>query len=131
MVYIDSIELPSNDEVWHYADFHNAYPYTLFRDKVFERIDCCDIVMFCGSNGSGKSTLLNLLGESMKAERNSPLFVDEFVDRGEVLYPFHDFARSVSIRAGKGKEGQKLAMPNLVRLITSDGVFQKIEDRVK
>lgn len=76
--YINSFEFASYaDEVNFIANqrrtcYNGIYPFKIFPEKGFERIDFSPITIFYGGNGSGKSTVLNLIAESAKISRHSP-----------------------------------------------------------
>ena len=76
MNYIDTIKLPSQEEINRYSAIKNysLYPWTIFFQNQFEWVICKDITVFYGNNGSGKSTLINLIAEKINAQRNNELF---------------------------------------------------------
>jgi predicted ATPase len=47
------------------------YPYQIFPQKMFERLDFDDITIFYGGNGSGKTTLLNIIADKLALYRIS------------------------------------------------------------
>lgn len=53
-------------------DQNNAYPFRIFPEKQFSRIDFSPLTLLCGGNGSGKSTLLNLIAQKLDLVRTSP-----------------------------------------------------------
>jgi len=123
MVYLQSFRMPSRyDEENYFADRFNfkvkrtcyttRYPFDLFRYRELPEFYFNDITIFCGNNGSGKSSLLNVIAEKLGLERTTPFnrsdFFDDYVD-------LCDFQLDSSV-------------PNGSRIITSDGVFDKVLD---
>lgn len=123
MVYLQSFRMPSRyDEENYFADRFNfkvkrtcyttRYPFDLFRYRELPEFYFTDITIFCGNNGSGKSSLLNVIAEKLGLERTTPFnrsdFFDDYVD-------LCDFQLDSSV-------------PNGSRIITSDGVFDKVLD---
>jgi len=115
--------MPSRyDEENYFADRFNfkvkrtcyttRYPFDLFRYRELPEFYFNDITIFCGNNGSGKSSLLNVIAEKLGLERTTPFnrsdFFDDYVD-------LCDFQLDSSV-------------PNGSRIITSDGVFDKVLD---
>lgn len=77
-IYINSFEFASPaDEADFFANqlrtcYNGYYPFKIFPEKEFKRIDFSPITIFYGGNGSGKSTVLNLIAESAGITRHSP-----------------------------------------------------------
>lgn len=134
MIYIDTIKLPSQQEINHYMAIKNysLYPWTIFFQNQLERVNCKDVTIFYGNNGSGKSTLLNLIAEKINAQRNNELFKDAIfsVITGEEMHPFDDFVGEINIRMAINDDGNERFMPAVRKIITSDSIFKKIDDRI-
>ncbi len=133
MNYIDTIKLPSQEEINRYSAIKNdsLYPWTIFFQNQFEWVICKDITVFYGNNGSGKSTLINLIAEKINAQRNNELFKDVIFSTftGEEIHPFDDLVKSIDIRMAIGDDGEERLMPAVRKIITSDSIFKKIGDR--
>ena len=65
--------------------YSTAYPFDIFPQKGFTRLEFEPITILSGGNGSGKTTALNIMAQALKAERTSPFnssaFFDEYVSR--------------------------------------------------
>lgn len=133
MIYIDCFKLPSNEEInEHFArNSFSVYPWTIFFQNGFEWVECKDITIFYGDNGSGKSTLLNLIAEKIDAKRETELFKEVFYDGGSDYHPFDGFVKSIKIWMAIDDIGIEKEMPDVRRLVTSDDIFSKIEERAK
>lgn len=59
MIYLNSFYLPSPNRYDEYSKCF--YPFNVFFNKEFKKINFDNITIFYGSNGSGKSTLLNVI----------------------------------------------------------------------
>lgn len=132
MIYIESFKLPSETEINNYLATVNltVYPWNIFMNNGFEWVNCKDITVFYGNNGSGKSTLLNVLAEKINAQRNNELFKDIIYGKfGMVIRPFDDFINSVTFKTVSDDEGFPLIMPRTRKLITSEDIFKKIDER--
>ncbi len=121
MIYLKSFNLPSaSDEEDFYFKSKKArktcydthYPFGLFKYRELETFSCSDITIIYGDNGSGKSTILNVLAEKLGLERNTPYNRTDFFDDYVQLT---QFATQTSIPVGS-------------RIITSDGVFERVLD---
>ena len=130
MIYIDTIKLPSRETICDYW-YSTAYPWNIFYKNEFEWVNCKDITIFYGNNGSGKSTLLNLIGEKINAYRTTELFKDFIYDRqtGLEIHFFDDFVKEITIRMSKDDLYNNVELPNTIKLITSDDIFKRIENR--
>ena len=133
MIYIDTIKLPSQDEINDYLSERNysLYPWTIFFQNQFEWVSCKDITIFYGSNGSGKSTLLNLIAEKIGAQRTNTLFKDViYNDYKDDTNSFDKFVEAIEICMSIDANGDKYFMPAIRKIITGDSIFKKIEDRI-
>lgn len=130
MRYIETIKLPSRETICNYW-YSNTYPWNIFLKNEFEWVNLKDITIFYGNNGSGKSTLLNLIGEKIEAFRTTKVFKDFIYDRitGAEIHFFEDFVKEMSIKMSKDDGGDYLKLPKTIKLITSDDIFKKIENR--
>lgn len=131
MIYIDNIKLPSKDEVDKYINKINVYPWNIFFENEFECMILKDITILYGNNGSGKSTVLNLIADKIKAQRNTDFFKDINYIMGEKINPFDDFVDKIQIEMGYDDNEEIHRMPRIRKLITSDGIFKKIDGRTK
>lgn len=99
-----------------------------------------------GNNGSGKSTILNCLTEKVGAARNKPLYrekkylktsaysstVGNYTETSIVYYPLQDYLDYIKISKGTDSDtGFDIALPNNLRLITSDDIFAKINNTIR
>ncbi len=133
MQYIDVIKLPSSERINDYfaGSNHYLYPWTIFFQNGFEWVNCKDITIFYGNNGSGKSTLLNLISEKICAHRDHEIFKDViYDDYSNDVHPFDDFLNEIEIRMSYDDYGEKKILSQNRRLITSDDIFKKIDQRV-
>lgn len=130
MIYIDSIKLPSNNEICDYW-YSTVYPWNIFKNNEFEWVNCKDITIFYGNNGSGKSTLLNLIGEKINVNRSTELFKDFIYERdtGIEIHFFDDFVRNMNVRMAFDDNENVMSLPRIRKLITSDDIFKKIDNR--
>ena len=91
----------------------NVYPFKIFPQKRFSRMEFAPITVFYGGNGSGKSTLLNIIAEKLSLQRTAPFNDTPYF----VSYlKYCDFTLSG-------------ALPKESRLIASDDVFDLLLDR--
>ena len=120
MQYLDAFKLASADEEDSYVLSFPAklemscysgqvYPFKVFPQKGFEKINFAPITIFYGGNGSGKSTLLNIIAEKTDVLRTSPFnntpYFEDYLELCKAEYTFED------------------ELPRESRIITSDDVF--------
>ena len=132
MIYIEAFQLPSSEKINDYISNTNltTYPWSIFLENGFEWINCKEITIFYGNNGSGKSTLINVLAEKISAQRNNELFKDiVYGDYGAEIHPFDNFVQYVSVKMGYDDLGYPIIMPKVRKLITSDDIFKRIDER--
>ncbi len=126
MQYLESFTLPSADaEENYFLNFppelemmcyghESIYPFKIFPQKQFERMNFEPITIFYGGNGSGKSTLLNMIAEKLSLRRSAPWnntpFAKAYLERCSFSSPY-------------GKR-----IPKESRIITSDDVFDFLLD---
>ncbi|MBP1569720.1 MAG: AAA family ATPase [Oscillospiraceae bacterium] len=112
-LYINSFEFASAADE---ADFilnqrrtcySGYYPFKIFPEKNFSRIDFSPVTIFYGGNGSGKSTVLNLIAESAGITRHSPFSGGAF---------FENYLGYCSMFS-------KAEIPQNSQILTSDDVF--------
>ena len=125
MQYLDCFKLASADEEDSYVLSFPAklemscysgqvYPFKVFPQKGFEKIDFAPITIFYGGNGSGKSTLLNIIAQKTEALRKSPFnYTPYFEDYLELCQAEYSFDNEI---------------PRESRIITSDDVFDFLLD---
>ena len=121
MVYLQSFQMPTREaEENYFSNSHKAkqtcyattYPFHLFRHRELPEFYFRDITIFCGNNGSGKSSILNVIAEKLGLERNTPFNRSNFFD---------DYVGLCDYRLNR-------AIPKESKIITSDGVFEKVLD---
>lgn len=124
-VFLETFKLASeNDEINFILSSHykmlmecyseNVYPFKIYPQKQFFKIDFEPITIFYGGNGSGKSTILNIIAEKLHVTRvsafNNTPFFEEYIK----------FCSYKTFRDGK--------IPLKSRIITSDDVFDFLLD---
>ena len=92
--------------------YTTKYPFDLFRYRELPEFYFADITIFCGNNGSGKSSILNVIAEKLSLERNAPFNRSDF---------FEDYVDLCEYQLDR-------AIPKESKIITSDGVFDKVLD---
>ena len=123
MIYLQSFQMPTKiDEENYFADpgnlkaqrtcYTTKYPFGLFRYRELPEFYFDDITIFCGNNGSGKSSILNVIAEKLALERTAPFNRSDF---------FEDYVNMCDYQLDR-------AIPMESRIITSDGVFEKVLD---
>lgn len=123
MVYLQSFQMPTRvDEENFFSSpgnfkakrtcYTTKYPFDLFRYRELPEFYFTDITIFCGNNGSGKSSILNVLAEKLSLERNAPFNRSDF---------FEDYVNLCDYQLER-------AIPKESKIITSDGVFEKVLD---
>ena len=123
MIYLQSFHMPTRDDEENYfADTTNfkakrtcyttKYPFGLFRYRELPEFYFTDITIFCGNNGSGKSSILNVMAEKLALERAAPYNRSDF---------FEDYVELCDYQLDR-------AIPKGSKIITSDGVFEKVLD---
>ena len=123
MVYLQSFQMVTQkQEEDFFTDKYNykvkrtcyttKYPFGLFRYRELPEFFFEDVTIFCGNNGSGKSSILNVMAEKLSLERNAPFNRSDF---------FGDYVNLCDYQLEK-------AIPKGSKIITSDGVFEKVLD---
>ncbi len=123
MVYLQSFQMPTREtEEKYFANpgnvkakrtcYSTKYPFDLFRYRELPEFYFTDITIFCGNNGSGKSSILNVIAEKLELERNAPFNRSDF---------FGDYVNLCDYQLDR-------AIPKESKIITSDGVFEKVLD---
>ena len=123
MIYLKSFDMVTREkEEAFYFDKYNykvkktcyttKYPFEVFRYREFPTFYFSDITIFCGNNGSGKSSILNVIAEKLSLERNAPFNRSDF---------FEDYVNLCDYELNK-------PIPDGSKIITSDGVFEKVLD---
>ena len=131
MIYIDLVKFPSIHSISKYS-FQQSYPWNIFFYNHFEWMSCKDITILYGNNGSGKSTILNLIGDLINAQRKNEIYKEVLYDDSAVPHnPFDDFVKRIEVRMSVDEYDNDLEMPTIRKLITSDDIFKKINDRAK
>ena len=92
--------------------YTTKYPFELFKHRKLPEFLFRDITIFCGNNGSGKSSLLNVIAEKLKFDRNAPFNRSDF---------FEDYVNLCCFELSNN-------IPKGSKIITSDGVFEKVLD---
>ena len=123
MIYLMNFQMPTReDEENYFSDKDNIkvkktcyttyYPFQLFRYRELPEFFFSDITIFCGNNGSGKSSILNIIAEKLALERSTPVNRSDF---------FEDYVGMCDYQLDR-------AIPPESKIITSDGVFEKVLD---
>ena len=92
--------------------YDSKYPFGLFRYRELPEFYFDDVTIFYGNNGSGKSTILNVIAEKLRLERETPYNRTDF---------FADYVELADYTLER-------AVPEHSRIITSDGVFERVLD---
>ena len=120
MIFLKSFRLLNGDVEYnmivHKMNIHNnLYPFHIFPEKEFEKIDFEPITIFYGGNGSGKTTLLKIISETIGASKRNidkkGDFFDQYVSYCKNYYTL--------IHQSDCKE---------IKYITSDDVFDYLLD---
>ena len=123
MIYLQSFQMATREDEENYFNdptnfkakrtcYTTKYPFGLFRYRELPEFYFSDITIFCGNNGSGKSSILNVIAEKISLERNAPFNRSDF---------FEDYVELCDYQLDK-------AIPRGSKVITSDGVFEKVLD---
>ena len=121
MIYLQSFQMPSRDNEENYfinssrarmTCYNTSYPFGLFRNRSLPKFCFNDITIFCGNNGSGKSSILNVIAEKLMLERSASFNRTDF---------FEDYVAMCKFQIEQ-------AIPKGSKIITSDGVFEKVLD---
>lgn len=123
MVYLQSFQMPSREDEENYFStpgnfkvkrtcYTTKYPFDLFRYRELPEFYFTDITVFCGNNGSGKSSILNVIAEKLSLERTAPYNRSDF---------FEDYVVLCDYQLDR-------PIPKESKIITSDGVFEKVLD---
>ncbi|MBQ9511054.1 MAG: AAA family ATPase [Clostridia bacterium] len=121
MIYLMSFRMPTreNEENYFSGNFKvkrtcytTYYPFKLFQYRELPEFFFSDITIFCGNNGSGKSSILNIIAEKLTLERSTPFNRSDFFD---------DYVGMCDYQLER-------AIPTGSKIITSDGVFEKVLD---
>ena len=123
MIYLQSFKMPTREDEENYfiyptnskvnqTCYTTKYPFGLFRYRELPEFYFDHITIFCGNNGSGKSSILNVIAEKLSLERNTPFNRSDF---------FEDYVDLCDYQLDK-------AIPKESKIITSDGVFEKVLD---
>jgi len=123
MIYLQSFQMPTRiDEENYFTNPDNfkakrtcyttKYPFDLFRYRELPEFNFSDITIFCGNNGSGKSSILNVIAEKLRLERTAPFNRTDF---------FEDYVNLCDFQLDR-------SIPKESKIITSDGVFEKVLD---
>ena len=123
MIYLQSFQMPTRDDEDNYfinpgnfkakmTHYTTKYPFDLFRHKDLPEFYFSDITVFCGNNGCGKSSILNVIAEKLSLERNTPYNRSPF---------FEDYVALCNYQLDR-------SIPKDSKIITSDGVFEKVLD---
>ncbi len=118
MIYLDYFKFASwkAEEDFIFSQkrtcYDTYYPFKIYPQKGFERIDFSDITILYGGNGSGKSTALNLIANIIDAKRetvyNRSNFFEEYLEKCSIEYEDTSYQNKA--------------------IITSDGVFDCMLD---
>ena len=121
MIYLQAFNLPTREAEENYfmssmkakrTCYTTNYPFGLFRYREMPEFCFSDITIFCGNNGSGKSSILNVIAEKLALDRTAPFNRSDF---------FEDYVALCDY-------GLDRDIPKESKIITSDGVFEKVLD---
>ena len=121
MIYLMSFLMPTRENEENYFSenfkvkrtcYTTYYPFQLFQYRELPEFFFSDITIFCGNNGSGKSSILNIIAEKLALERSTPFNRSDF---------FEDYVGMCDYQLER-------AIPTGSKIITSDGVFEKVLD---
>lgn len=121
MIYLMNFQMPTReDEENYFSDnikvkktcYTTYYPFQLFQYRELPEFFFSDITIFCGNNGSGKSSILNIIAEKLALERSTPFNRSDY---------FEDYVGMCDYQLDR-------AIPPESKIITSDGVFEKVLD---
>lgn len=123
MIYLQSFRMPTREDEENFFTnpfnykikrtcYTTKYPFGLFRYRELPLFSFRDITIFCGNNGSGKSSILNVIAEKLKLDRNAPYNRSDFFEDYVELCDFELYSK----------------IPKESKIITSDGVFEKVLD---
>ncbi len=118
MIFLDHLCLASEEQetdfFWRQKRtcYDTYYPFGIFPQKGFERIDFSDVTILYGGNGSGKSTLLNVLANMLGAKH------DAVYNRSNFFEPYIELC-------SLGMEDDSYTNKEM---LTSDGVFDCMLD---
>lgn len=120
MIFLNKFKLLSEDAEFHVLFYkknihNNVYPFTIFPEKEFQKIEFEPITIFYGGNGSGKTTLLNIISSTLNASKRN---IDK---RGELFDQYVDICSNnyELIHKDECKE---------IKFISSDDVFDSLLD---
>lgn len=118
MVYLDHLRFAGAEEETDFfyrqkrTCYDTFYPFQIFPQKGFERIDFADVTILYGGNGSGKSTALNILAGKLHASRdavyNRSCFFEDYLEMCLLQIEDDSFVKK--------------------EMLTSDGVFDFMLD---
>ena len=121
MIYLQAFTLPTREAEENFFSnslkarrtcYTTNYPFGLFRYREMPEFYFSDITIFCGNNGCGKSSILNVIAEKTALERTAPFNRSDF---------FEDYVSLCEYQLDKD-------IPKESKIITSDGVFEKVLD---
>ena len=121
MIYLMNFQMPTREDEENYFSknikvkktcYTTYYPFQLFQYRELPEFFFSDITIFCGNNGSGKSSILNIIAEKLALERSTPFNRSDF---------FEDYVGMCDYQLDR-------AIPPESKIITSDGVFEKVLD---
>ncbi len=116
MIYLSDFSFPNKDDEFEFFRFQNMtcytsfYPFQVLSEKEMGRLFFSHITILYGGNGSGKTTALNIIGETLKLQRDS-------------VYNRSNFFETYTNMCGYELN---TALPENSRVITSDDVFDYI-----
>ena len=144
MIYLQTFNFaaPHNEDVFlgeRYPNtkdgsryFENCYPFGLFPEKGFEKIDFEPITIFYGDNGSGKSTALNVIARKLHVDRKSVYNDSELMDDYCSLCTYVTDMRWCGEEYDVTGRRTENDISNVAHMITSDDIFKSLlADRVQ
>ena len=118
MIFLDHLIFASEEQETDFffkqrrTCYDTHYPFGIFPQKGFERIDFSDVTILYGGNGSGKSTALNILANMLGVNHDTVYNRSSF---------FEDYIGLCKLRVEDDSFVNK-------EMLTSDGVFDRMLD---
>ena len=118
MLYLSSFTFPNIEQEYDFefrqkhTCYDTYYPFRILSKHHLERLDFEPVTILYGGNGSGKTTALNVIAEKLSLERTAPYNRSDF---------FEDYVELCEYQLDR-------SIPKESKIITSDGVFEKVLD---
>ena len=79
MIYLSEFHFPGEDREWSFfarqqrTCYDSYYPFQLFPARGLRALELADVTILYGGNGSGKTTALNVMAETLRLRRVTPV----------------------------------------------------------